>query len=58
MVDKMKTGLRCKLFGHKFMISQSYIREEDGERMTRYLPVDYCHKCGLSKEEIASAEHR
>lgn len=48
----MKGTLKCKILGHKFL-SKKYIGSPalDIERW-EYQTLDYCIKCGLSKEEL------
>ena len=42
-------SLRCKLFGHQFYYP--YLDEND-YTITRYEHIDYCYRCGITKETI------
>lgn len=45
---KMKTMLICKILGHKFIGRITAIDEPFGQ----YVPLSFCVRCGLKKEEI------
>jgi len=49
----MKERLYCRIFGHKFIGTDTWLDKEDSTvKHSKTRPVDFCVNCGIWKKEL------